>query len=248
MRHSISLNGLFLDTSLSIQRAANLLIWALGRNGPPMNDHILIAEDDALFAEDLRNRLESLNYSVCGHTASAKEAVNLARSLKPDLVLMDIQLPGEIDGIEAAYQIRALGLPLVFVTGYWDGPTLQRAKLTGPCGYILKPFETADLAIGIEIGLHNHHAHAECVRHRNDERVREAVANVNTLSGLLPICAYCKKIKEETGDWTGVEFYIMKRTKASFTHGMCPECFERVKQQLDALQKGDANSPSLVLG
>src|SRR5215831_5288370 len=112
---------------------------------------ILIAEDDPSVAQELKCRLESLEYEVVGLTHYAEEAVDLADSLKPDLVLMDIQLAGEMDGIQAAEQIRKLRVPLIYVSGYCDGPMLQRAQHTEPYGYILKPYRTSDLRISVEM-------------------------------------------------------------------------------------------------
>ena len=206
---------------------------------------IIIAEDDALIVDDMKGRLESLGYEVSRTTPSAQEAVLLVQGLKPDLVLMDIQLPGEMDGIEAAEQLRALDVPVVYVTGCCDGPILQRAQVTEPCGYILKPYETRELRTTIEIGLYKHRVERE--RDRGHQRLQDTLASVKTLAGLLPICCYCKKIKDGEGRWSEVEAYIMKHTDASFTHGMCPCCFERVKKQLDVLaENGSVHGPILL--
>src|SRR5436190_22230510 len=204
---------------------------------------IIIAEDDALIVEDMKARLESLGYEVSRTTSCAQEAVFLVQGLKPDLVLMDIQLPGEMDGIQAAEQIRPLHVPVVYVTGYCDGPVLERAKLTEPYGYVLKPYQTRDLKAAIEIGLYKHRAE------RDRERLlQDAFAKVKALTGLLSICAYCKKIKDEVGYWSEIENYIMRHTDASFTHGMCPDCFERLKKQLDGLQETGGAVGSIVIG
>ena len=208
--------------------------------------HILIAEDDVLLAQDIQNRLESLNYEVCARTAFGQEAVTLARALNPDLVLMDIQLPGQMDGIQAADQIRTFQVPVVFVTGYWDSAILDRAKQSQPYGYLRKPFETIDLKIGIELGLQRHDL--DRARQHTADQLQQELANTKTLTGLLPICCYCKNIKEDSGEWERVEAYIMKRTNASFTHGMCPDCFKRIKRQLDTLQKPGTEPPSIILG
>src|SRR5690349_18708217 len=107
------------------------------RSNPNMlKPQILIAEDDALIVCDMKDRLESLGYEVLATAQRAREALVLVQDLKPDMVLMDIQLPGEMDGITAAEQIRMLHIPVVYVTGYCDGPLLERAKLTEPYGYI----------------------------------------------------------------------------------------------------------------
>jgi two-component system, response regulator PdtaR len=215
----------------------------LGASG---HGRILIAEDDALVAQDLKDRLETLEYRVPWTTQSAQEAVVLAQHLRPDLVLMDIQLPGDMDGIQAAKQIRTLHVPVFYVSGYCEGPVLERAKASEPYGYILKPYETRDLRIAIEIGLHRFRA--EQTREPLNETLQAAMAKSKALAGMLSICCYCKKVKEQAGYWAEIEAYIMKRCDVSFTHGMCPECFERVKKQIEALDEGGAGSNSIVLG
>jgi two-component system, response regulator PdtaR len=209
-------------------------------------EQILIADDDPLIARDLKDRLESLDYQVAATVARARDAVVLAQDLRPDLTLMDIRFPGEMDGIQAAEEIRTLQIPVVYVTGYCDGELLDRAKLTEPYGYILKPYETRDLKTSIEMGLFKHRAELE--RQRLLEELQDALAHVKALSGLLSICAYCKKIKEDEDDWSQLEAYIMKHTDASFTHGMCPDCFEQVRKQLAAVEANELPAGSLVLG
>ena len=207
---------------------------------------ILIAEDDPTIAQDLRYKIENLHYEVAGITHSGEQAVVLAESLRPDLVLMDIQLAGEMDGIEAAEQIRTLRIPLVYVSGFSDGPVLERAQLTEPYGYILKPYRTSDLRISVEMSLQRHRAEQE--RERLLERFQEVLASVKTLTGRLSICCYCKKIRDEAGDWPEVEAYVMKHSHASFTHGMCPDCFNHVQKRIEAIEEVDAPSGSVVLG
>jgi len=205
---------------------------------------ILIAEDDDLILQDLRDRLESMDYEVSGTTPHGGEVIELAQNLRPDLVLMDIQLPGEMDGIQAAERLRMLDVPVVYVTGCCNDRTLARAQVTEPCGYVLKPYQTRELRTAIEIGLYKHRV--ERLRESEVKRHETVLATVKTLTGLLPICCYCKKIKDDGGRWSEVEAYISKLTNVSFTHGMCPCCFERVKKQLDALAENGSAVRSMV--
>jgi signal transduction histidine kinase len=118
---------------------------------------IMIIEDEGIVALHLARRLESLGHTVPVVVGSGPEAVRQAAVVQPDLVLMDIHLKGEMDGIEAAEQIRAQGdIPIVYLTAYADDPTLQRAKITEPYGYLLKPFQTRELQITIEMALYKH--------------------------------------------------------------------------------------------
>jgi PAS domain S-box-containing protein/putative nucleotidyltransferase with HDIG domain len=116
---------------------------------------ILLVEDEAVVALDIRNRLNSLGYEVVGTVASGEEAVNVAGSLFPDLILMDIMLEGEMDGVEAAAAIKDKhNIAIIYLTAYADADTLQRAKITEPFGYIIKPFEDRELSTTIEMALY----------------------------------------------------------------------------------------------
>ncbi|MGO8675262.1 MAG: response regulator [Limisphaerales bacterium] len=133
---------------------------------------ILIVEDEAIVAEDLAQKLGRLGYEIRGTTARGEAAVALARDLRPDLVLMDIRLQGAMDGVEAAARIRSeCALPVIFLTAHSDQATLQRAKLTEPFGYILKPFEELELQTHIEMALYKHQVDQELRRQREWLRV-----------------------------------------------------------------------------
>lgn len=134
---------------------------------------ILVVEDERVTAEDIKSALESVGYRVPAMVHSGKDAVKKVGELHPDLVLMDIHLEGEMDGIEAAGQIREhYGIPVIYLTAYSDSSTVQRAKITEPSGYILKeqfgfirkPFEESELNTAIEITLY---------RHKVEKRLRE---------------------------------------------------------------------------
>ena len=118
---------------------------------------ILIAEDERIVAEDIKRTLEKFGYSISSITYSGEETVKKAQEEKPDLMLMDIVLEGEIDGIEAARQIRErLFIPVVYLTAFADDRLLMRAKITEPYSYLLKPFEDRELYAAIEMALSKH--------------------------------------------------------------------------------------------
>jgi len=121
------------------------------------NAQVLIVEDEVIVAESIRTRLLSLGYAVSAIASSGQEAIQKAAETHPDLVLMDIKLEGDMDGVEAAEQIHArFDIPVVYLTAYADDDTLQRAKITEPFGYILKPFEVRELQTAIEMALYKH--------------------------------------------------------------------------------------------
>jgi signal transduction histidine kinase len=120
---------------------------------------ILIVEDEGIVARDLQTSLEALGHVVCGTSATGPDAVRQARTERPDVVLMDIRLRGEMDGIEAARRIRQeRDVPVVFLTAYADQDTLERAADVGPYGYVLKPFEEQELHVTVLMALWRHHA------------------------------------------------------------------------------------------
>jgi CheY-like chemotaxis protein len=122
-----------------------------------MGTRILVVEDENIVAKDVVNRLKSLGYTVTGTVASGEEAIRMANQNPPDLVMMDIMLKGNMDGIEAARCILdTLDIPVVYLTAYADEKTLHRAKVTEAFGYLLKPFEERELHITIEMALFKH--------------------------------------------------------------------------------------------
>lgn len=118
---------------------------------------ILVVEDQNIVALNIKNKLKKLGYTVPSTAASGEEAIRKAELTHADLVLMDIMLKGDIDGIEAARQIRErLRVPVIYLTAYTDDETIARAKLTEPAGYISKPFKEEDLHSNIEMALHKY--------------------------------------------------------------------------------------------
>ena len=145
---------------------------------------------------------------------------------------MDIGLQGAMDGIETAAQIRSqFSIPVIFLTAFVDEKTLERAKVTAPCGYLTKPFEENDLRIAIEVGLYR--AKLESERETLIKELQEAIAKIKTLSGLIPICAWCKKIRDDQGYWQTVEHYVKEHSQAEFTHGMCPDCQKKYFPEIE---------------
>lgn len=124
-------------------------------------EKILIVEDERIVARDIEKRLTKLGYLVVASVASGEAALEQIHIHHPDLVLMDIQLKGKMDGIETTEQIRIeFDIPVVYLTAYADEDTLQRAKITEPFGYIVKPFDERDLHAAIEIALRRRLAEA----------------------------------------------------------------------------------------
>ena len=120
-----------------------------------VNPKILIVEDENIVAIDLQKRLMNLGYDIVGIVSTGEDAVRKAVATSPDLVLMDVRLKGEMDGIEAASMLRFQhGVAVVYLSAYADNDTLKRASKTEPFGYILKPFEERELHTTIEMALY----------------------------------------------------------------------------------------------
>lgn len=194
---------------------------------PSSTAAILVAEDEINVAAVLEARLISFGYSVCDMARTGTEVISSAARHQPDLVLMDILLAGEMNGIEAAQQIRKFSdVPIVFITCLNDAGVLDKAIQTNPSGYLIKPYENAELRSCIEIALIRHRAAKE--REKLIEQLEEALLQVKRLSGLLPICASCKKIRDNQGQWRQVEEYISTHSEAGFSHGICPQCIREL--------------------
>jgi AmiR/NasT family two-component response regulator len=195
---------------------------------------VLIAEDDYLIAQEIRELVQSAGYTVVGEASDGTQAVEMAVQLvgtphKPDVILMDIRMPG-IDGIEAARQINDhCPTPVVVLTAFDTQDLVKEASMAGVGAYLVKPPTLSELQRGVAIATARFDDLVE-LRRLNaelDERNRElekALADVKTLSGLLPICSSCKKICDDDGQWQDVAVYVRERTQADFTHSLCPEC------------------------
>lgn len=197
---------------------------------------ILIVEDEALIADEIQDWLSRLGFEVVGVTDSSTKALEAVKTHSPDLVLMDIRLKGPEDGIHAAGVIRKEhNLPVVYLTAHSDQATLNRAKQTSPFGYLLKPFQERELMVAIEMAIHMHELE-ERVRTRTNQleetvaKLQKALDEVKELRGMLPICAWCGKMRDDKQYWLTVEEFLATHTDAQLTHGICPDCLERARE------------------
>jgi PAS domain S-box-containing protein len=149
-----------------------------------MNDlrpSILIVEDEGVIALDIRATLGRLGYRVPAVVATGSDAIAQVESRRPRLVLMDIHLRGEMDGVEAAQVIRErFGVPVIYLTAFADPTTLQRARITEPFGYLLKPFEERELHVVIEMALQRHD-----LQRRLEESERWLAATLRSLGDTI---------------------------------------------------------------
>ncbi len=133
-----------------------------------MSMNIMVIEDESIVAKDIQVCLRKLGYNVVGTFPSGEQAVEEAKTLLPDLVMMDIMLKGQMSGIEAADAIRKeQDIPIIFLTAYTDRNTVDKAKETEPYGYIIKPFKEIDIQTAIEIALYKHGKELEVKKERD---------------------------------------------------------------------------------
>lgn len=123
-----------------------------------MQKKILIVEDESIVAMDIKQSVEKLGYEVLGIASTGQKALDfLGKKNKPDLILMDIMIKGDLSGIDISEHVNHHHhIPVIFLTAYADEKTLEKAKITNPYGYILKPFREVDLKTNIEVALHKH--------------------------------------------------------------------------------------------
>ncbi len=203
---------------------------------------ILIVDD----AEDIRLLLSSMLKSS-GHddlimAESAKEAftilgINSEKSasmplIKVDLVLMDILMQGK-DGISACKRIKSIDgykdLPVIMVTAKSEVESLDAAFEAGAIDYITKPVNKIELLARVRSALNlKHEMDIRKTREKElstrNEELEKALKEINTLRGLIPICAHCKKIRNTEGAWQQVEVYVSEHSEAKFSHGICESC------------------------
>lgn len=130
--------------------------------------NVLVIEDESIVSKDIQHSLKKLGYNVVGAASTGEKAIELAAELKPDVVLMDIMLKGQMTGIEAAEQIKSnMSVPVIYLTAYADEGTLAKAKVTEPYGYIIKPFKEIDIHTSIEMALYKHQKESEVRKERD---------------------------------------------------------------------------------
>ncbi len=185
---------------------------------------ILVAEDDGISRRVLTATLEGLGHEVTA-TPDGREAWGAFQRKPFPVVISDWMMP-ELDGLELCRRIRAADHTkytyIILLTALGGKGHYLQGMDAGADDFLTKPLDPAELKVRLRVA----------------ERILGLQDEVRQLEGLLPICSYCKRIRDERDDWTRVEEYIARRTAATFTHGVCPDCKESVlNPQLDRLKR-----------
>jgi len=155
---------------------------------------IQIVEDDESVAEILQKFITNIGHIVVNSSPSGKDAIYCAGEMHPDLILMDIELKGEMDGIETAKEIKSLhNFPVVFVTGSYDNETVERAKEAEPMGYLIKPIDTQELKVTIEFAIFKHRLQLE-----KENLITELT---DAISNILKNYAQSEKLSLNPHEW-----------------------------------------------
>lgn len=182
---------------------------------------ILIADDDRMSTMMLRKTLELWGFEVVVAHDGVAAWERISGDAPPALMIVDWMMPG-LDGIELCRRIRATPLRspvyVILLTARTSRQDLVAGLEAGADDYLTKPFDPDELRARIHVG----------------QRTLALMANIKQLTGLLPICSYCKRIRSDEDYWEQVEGYITEHTDARFSHGICPACLEKAMLELDA--------------
>ena len=193
---------------------------------------VLVADDDVVTRRLLESTLKSWGYETCSATDDAEALRILEEVPRPGIALLDWVMP-ERDGPEICRIIRArpqtAPVYVILLTGLGGRANIIQGLQAGADDYVTKPFDRDELRARLEVGrriVELQRSLAERI-----QQLEEALARVNQLQGLLPICSYCKKIRNDGNYWQQLECYLTDHSEAKFSHGICPECMEKVMKQ-----------------
>lgn len=202
---------------------------------------ILVAEDDSVTRRVLESTLSGLGWDVitaADGTAAWRILEDLRGKNAPELVLLDWMMPG-LDGMEICQKVRGTaGFELMYIillTVRGAKEDLSTGLAAGANDYITKPFDPIELEARVRVGermVKLQTALAARVR-----ALEDTMAHVRRLQGLLPICSYCKRVRNEKDYWEQVDSYLTSHSDVRLSHGVCPDCFARVMNDIDGARR-----------
>ncbi len=181
---------------------------------------VMVVEDESIVAIDITQRLENMGYEVTATVSSGEKAIEMAEKTMPHIILMDIVLKGKIDGIKASEEIgKHWRIPVVYLTAYSDEKTLERAKLTRPFGYIIKPFEDREIHSIIEVALYKHEMESKLKE--SEEKYKTILKSIQDVLFTLDLNERCTMVSENQLQSYGStpEQFLGKTTSEIFGEG-----------------------------
>lgn len=204
--------------------------------------HILIAEDDPTSHRFLKMVLEEASHEVLSCVNGSEALAALIGDDAPSLAILDWVMP-KLHGPSVVSKVRETDVSfqpyIILLTAKTQGEDIVRGLEAGADDYVTKPFAREELLARIRVG-----ERILDLRHKMQERVEElsaALEEIRTLEGLLPMCSNCKKIRDDHGVWQEVESYLMSKTEASFSHGLCPDCIHDLYPTYKKIKEGLQN-------
>jgi len=210
---------------------------------------VLIAEDDQVSQRILSRALENFGYEVMVADNGVQALNELQNHDSPALAILDWMMPG-MDGVEVCRLVRATDKSpppyIILLTAKETKESIVQGLQSGANDYVVKPFDFNELRARVQVGERMVNLQEELASRVRD--LEAALAHVKRLRGLLPICAYCKKIRDDRNYWHDLEAYVRDHSDVDFSHGVCPECFQRTLQELKGLTIDTASKRSKTSG
>ena len=206
-----------------------------------MNENTKIAENEAariLIVDDTPENIQILGVMLrqeayrINVAQNGLQALEMVEKVQPNLILLDIMMP-EMDGYEVCRHLKQIpeskDIPVIFLTARTETESIVKGFELGAVDYITKPFRKLELLVRVR-------THLEL--RRSKQELEKALEEIKTLQGIIPICANCKKIRDDTGYWNHLESFIESHSDALFSHGMCPACADELYGDQEWYKKG----------
>jgi DNA-binding response OmpR family regulator len=202
---------------------------------------ILVTDDDPDILELNSTILRKVGYEVY-EASTAKETLEMVRTHRPDLIILDVILP-DMRGTRLCRMIKddpdLRGPFIILMSGVQISSNNQAKGLNvGADGYLVKPVSRKEFIARVQAMERIKHAEDALMETKREqeatiEKLQKALEEIKTLRGLIPICAWCKKIRDDEGYWDELEVYLSKHSEAVFSHGLCPECSKAMKKKIE---------------